>query len=340
MNIRNRKQLREYAAESLGSARSDPRMIALIYGGIACGLSLLSTVLSFVLSNRIADTGGLGNMGLRSALSTAKYVLPIIQTVVVLSLELGYCSAALRILRRRAAGPSDLTEGFRRFGPMIRSVLLQGLLFFGIAIGAMYASTYLFMLLPAADTFYDLMMPVLESMTTLSAPVTIDEATLEQAMSALMPMLWIFAGVYCVVATPLIYSFRMVNFCLADDDRPGALMAMGRSRQMMRGNRVALFRLDLGFWWYYLLQILISLIAYGDVLLPMLGVTLPWSETVSYFLFYVLSLVIQLAVYCFFMNRVQVTYAAAYEALKPQPHPQSGGVVLGNIFDLAKDQEE
>jgi hypothetical protein len=91
----------------------------------------------------------------------------------------------------------------------------------------------------------------------------------------------------------------------------------------MRRNRFALFRLDLNFWWYYLLQVLVLAVCYGDMLLPLVGITLPWSDTVSYFVFLSLSLALQFAVYYFFLNPVAVTYATAYEALLPKQQEET-----------------
>lgn len=321
MTIHNRRQLRRQAAQSLAAAGEQARLVPLIYGGITCALALLSTVISFLLNDRIAETGGLSNMGLRSILSTVQFLLPIVQMVVLMSLELGYHRFALNTIRGRRANSRDLLEGFRRFGPLLRSVLLQSLIYGAIAIAAMYISSFIFMALPVSRPFYALMQPILDSVTVMDAGSVpaLDEATLTAAMNAMMPMVWIFAGVFFLASLPVIYSFRMTSYYLADDARPGALAALRRSRWMMRRNRIALFKLDCGFWWYYGLQVLVSLICYGDLLLPMVGITLPWSDTVSYYVFYVLSLVVQLAVIYFFMNRVQVTYAAAYEALTPRP---------------------
>ena len=57
-------------------------------------------------------------------------------------------------------------------------------------------------------------------------------------------------------------------------------------------------------------------------MLSLIGVTFPWSDTVSYYLFYALYLLMQLALYYFGMNRVYAVYAVAYDALMedlPQP---------------------
>ena len=68
-------------------------------------------------------------------------------------------------------------------------------------------------------------------------------------------------------------------------------------------------------------------------ILAALGVKLPWSEDVSFFLFYGAYLAAQFAVYYFLRGRVEVTYALAYDALRPRER-QENGVVLGNIFQM------
>ena len=121
---------------------------------------------------------------------------------------------------------------------------------------------------------------------------------------------------------PLYYRMRMVDFALVDDPGRGAFHAIVKSRQLMRRNCFALFRLDLSLWWFYAAQVVISLVYYGDLLLSLIGVTFPWNDTVSYYLFYALYLVMQLALYYFGMNRVYAVYAVAYDALMedlPQP---------------------
>jgi hypothetical protein len=77
-----------------------------------------------------------------------------------------------------------------------------------------------------------------------------------------------------------------------------------------------MFRLDLSFWWYYLLHALLVAICYGDQLLPVLGIQLPWSKNVGFFLFYVVSLLCQLALYVAARNKVEATYVLAYDALR------------------------
>ena len=133
-----------------------------------------------------------------------------------------------------------------------------------------------------------------------------------------MNRLW-FGVALLVLFVPVYYNYRMTSFCLADDPRHGALLALHRSKIMMRRNRFDLLKLDLSLWWFYLLQLLISVICYGDVACGMLGIQLPWSGEFSSYFFFVLSMILQLVTYYFLMNRVSVTYAVVYESLRQPP---------------------
>ena len=105
---------------------------------------------------------------------------------------------------------------------------------------------------------------------------------------------------------------------------------------MMKGNCLKVMRLDLSFWWYYLLSFVATAVAYGDVLLAWAGISLPWSETVGYFLFYGIYMVIRFGLFYFFLARVTAAYALTYDVIRPRSAPTQG-VVLGNIFDLARE---
>lgn len=322
MNIRDRSAIHQTAEHSLANAKGDPKKILLIYLAIITGLSLAVAGVSILLSNRIADTGGLGNMGLRSVLSTAKSVLPLVQSVILLGLEMGYYTMALNITRGEPISNDTLFGGFRRFFPLLRAQILLSFLYLGLGLLAVYPGAYIFLMLPISEGFYEVLTPIMESASQLTGTVTIDEASMIAVSEAMEPALWIMGGLFLLLFIPTSYRYRMVTFRLIDQSRPGALRAMRESRAMMHRNRFALFRLDLSLWWFYALQGLTVALCYSDMLLPMLGITLPWSESVSYFVFLCLSLLVQFVVYYLFMNRVSVTYAAAYGALLPKEQPQ------------------
>ena len=318
MNIRDRRSIHQTADHALEQAQSDSRKILLIYLGVVTALSLAASALSVLLSNRIADTGGLGNLGLRSILSTGQAILPLVQMLILLGFKMGYCNTVLRISRGQHISQQTLYGGFRRFFPLLRATILQYFLYFALAFLCMYIGIYIFLMFPVSRQFYDLMMPLMDSASALKGTLTLDEATMIAAYRAMIPLLWIFLGLFLLVFIPMHYNFRMVTYRLIDEPYPRARLALRESRIMMHRNRFALFQLDLSFWWFYGLQLLVMVLCYGDMLLPLCGIELPFSETASYFLFLALSLALQFAVYYFAMNRVAVTYAVAYTALLPE----------------------
>lgn len=336
MNVKNPRAIRTAAQEAL-AVHQDPQRIPLVYAGISALLSLAVTVISYIISQNIDQMTGLANMGTRAILSTVKTTLPLVQLVFLLVWEMGYQMCALRLARRRYAECWDLKNGFSKFGALLRTKLLTAVVYIGLGIATMYASVFIFMALPISTAFYEIVTPMLESTSLLNNTIVFDEATLAAASAAVWPLFLICAVVFLVVGLPIFYSFRMVNFCIADNSQRSGLTILKESRTMMRGNRMKLFKLDLSFWWFFLLEGLIRVLAYLDVLLPMAGITLPWSDTISFYGCYILSLAAQVAVYWAYLNRVTVSRAVFYDAIRPE-NP-TGGVTLGNIFDFAKEQQ-
>ena len=337
MNVKNTRTIRTAAVEAL-AVHKDPQQIPLIYAGFSALLSLAVTIICYIISLKIDQMTGLSNMGTRAVLSTVKSTLPVAQLIFLMGWEMGYQMCALRLARRRYAEPGDLKDGFSKFGALLRTKLLTTMVYLGLAIGSMYLSVFIFMMLPISNAFYEIMTPLLDTATILNNGIVIDDATLAAASSAIWPAFLIFAMVFAVLGLPILYSFRMVNFCLADNSRRSALAILNESRTMMRGSKLSLFKLDLSFWWFFLLEGLITVIAYLDSILPMAGITLPWSDTVSYYGFYILSLAGQVLLFRAYLNRVTVSRAVFYDTIRPQT--PTDGVTLGNIFDLAKEQQE
>lgn len=330
MLIPSVRAIKAETAQALRRAR-DPQKLILGYAGITALLSALLTVANAFLSNRIDGTGGLANLGIRSVLSTAQSVLPLIQSIVLLCLEFGYLHAILRLSRGQYADHTDLKVGFRRFGAIARLTLWQYFLIFGICMILFYLSMQIFLLTPWADPLLELLVPLVTEAGT-NAAALMDEAALTQAYRAMVPMLILY-GILCFAAlVPILYRFRMAAFVLLDDPRGRAFAALKASTRLMKRNCFRLFRLDLSFWWYYGLIAVATCISYGDVILPMLGVSLPFSNTVGFYLFFFLYLGMLFAIYYFLRNGVETAYAKAYDAIRDKP--VDDGVVLGNIFDL------
>ena len=330
MDIRNTCQLKEFSAERLANAR-DGQKIVLYYSLITVAVSAAATALSYVLSQQIARTGGLGSMGVRSALTTAQTLLPIVQAVFLMCLELGYLSTMLRIARGQYASPNGMRLGFDRFWVLLRCTLLKGLIFGGVAMASLYVAMMIYMMTPLSNSAVDILMPLVKNAGT--SGILLDDATYAQLMDATMPAMGIFGVLFLVLVAPVFYRYRMADYLIIDRPDTGALAALRDSRMMTKGNRWNLFRLDLSMWWYYAAVLVSTAIGYGDQLLPALGITLSFSDTVSYFLFLGAYLAATFAVYYFLRNRVEVTYALAYDYIRPQD-PENNGAGLGNIFQM------
>ena len=330
MDIRNTRQLKDFSAGRLANAR-DGQKIILYFSLIAIAATALANVASYVLSRQIAKTGGLGSMGVRSALTTAQTLLPLVQAGFLMCLTLGYLATMLRIARGQYASPNGMRLGFDRFWVLLRCTLLKGLIFGGVAMASLYVASMIYMMTPLSNSAVDILMPLVKNAG--ASGIALDDATYAQLMRATAPAMVIFGVLFLALAAPLFYRYRMTDYLIIDRPAAGALAALRDSRMMTKGNRWNLFRLDLSMWWYYAAMLVSIAVNYGDQLLPDLGITLPFSDTVAYFLFFGVYLAMTFVIFYFLRNRVEVTYALAYDSLRPR-EPENNGAVLGNIFRM------
>lgn len=312
MNFRDRSGLTRRAGEALSGPSSAPRKLVLLYAGASAAVLLLVTAANFLLQSQIAGTGGLSGLGMRSMLETAIQVLQLAVNLLMPFWSFGYLSCILRMTRGQRFSLDGMLEGFRNFGPVLRLTLLRSAYFLMIAFLCLYPSMVIFLWTPLSAEFQAIIAPLADQ---TAMGLVLDDATLAAATEAMAPMLLIYGLLFAVMAGPKYYSFRMADYCLMDDPKAGAMAALRRSTAMLFKNRLELLKLDLRFWWFYLLDGLTVALCYTDVLLAMAGITLPLSAEVSYFLFYVLYLAAQLGLYVLARNKVECTYAAGYECL-------------------------
>lgn len=327
------RDLKNTACQQLQKAKNQ-KQIVLLYSALTLGISCVCTLIQFFLSSRISQTGGLAGMNSRSFLSAMSSFLPIVSAIAAMCAGFGYMGGMLRVARGQYASRNALRTGFERFWPLLRLKLLLGAMMLGFTLGASYLTSFLFLLSPFSKGFMDAISPALSGSSLLSGgSLTLDESALNAIYAASGPLIAIFLVVVLAFLVPMLYRYRMADYILYDHPEAGALFALRESRRIMRGSRFSLFRLDISFWWYYLVSLLAGVLAYGDVLLALAGVSLPMDDTAVFALFYLLSLAASFAQLYFLRNRLEVTYALAYEQLKPKEAPQSG-VVLGNIFQM------
>lgn len=317
------KQWPARAARRLKDAPQSTK-ITQIYTGITLGLSLLVMLILWALDGAIAQTSGLGDMGKRTFLSTLQTILPLGQSVFLLCLDLGFVAAMLRVSRGQYVSPQTLRLGFDRFWVLIRATLLQGLVYVLVCLPIAYLALAIYMLTPLGDGMVQAIVPLMtQSLLT-------DEATAAIAQ-AMQPCLAVCACVMALAMGVLSYRYRMVYYILIDKPGTGAMAALRESRQMMKGNKRKLFRLDLRVWWYYAATALTTAAGNLDEIFATLGLSLPVSPEAGYYLTWALSLVLTGLTYRFLRSRAEVTWCFFYDAVRPKETP-SQGIVLGNIF--------
>ena len=327
------RDLKRTAHEKLHNAKNQ-REIILLYAAITLGLGLVILLLQLTLNQKISHTGGLSGMNSRNMLSALSSFLPLVSSIVTMCLAFGYMGGMLRISRGQYASRNALKTGFERFWPLLRLKLLLGAMILGLGFGASYLASLIFMLSPFSDSFMNAVAPAVSGGSLLTGgTITLDETALDAITAASGPLIVIFLALILAFVVPMLYRFRMADYVLYDHPEVGAMYALLASRKMMQGNRWQVFKLDMSFWWYYLITVLAAVLAYGDVLLALVGVSLPMDGTLSYILFYLLSVAATFAQLYFLRNPMEVTYALAYDQLKPREEKQNGAV-LGNIFQM------
>ena len=312
-------QLRAQAEEALRQAAYSPKRLVLIHTAVSLGVALLITVLNFILSRQIAGTGGLAGLGTRSVLETAQSALEFISMVATPFWEIGLIYAVLCWLKGESAGPDSLLQGFRRIGQVILLQLVRGLLFLSLAMGVLNFCIILFMLTPLSGGMAQLMSPLLmEGMSPQQMEAMMSSAEFMAATGeAMLPLMAGVVVLFAAVALPFYYRMRFMEFSLMDGT--GALGALVHSLRMTKKNCLQLVKLDLSFWWYYLLQLLCLVLCYGDLILPALNIHLPFTEDTAFFLFFLLGTACQCLLFWQYRGKVLTTYSMAYRALWQKP---------------------
>ena len=313
MEISDRNECKAEARAALSHATYDPRRLRLIHTGVVLGISLLCILVGFLLENQMKHTAGLGGVGTRAILETVQTLLNGGRLLLLPFWQIGFLYASMNLVRRKPAEPRTLMEGFRRFLPFLRLQLIMGVIYALIVSAAGYAGAMVFVMTPFSDPLMNIDLsgvPEEEALNVLMAAFSKPDV--------MIPLLLIVGVIALVIGLPLAYKFRMANYCLLDDKNGKALRAILMSWRIMWGEIWPLVKLDLSFWWFYLLELLVAAIYYLDLLLPLLGVELPVSREVGMLVSFLVYAGLQLVLYAWKKNEVDVTYAVAYETVKQE----------------------
>lgn len=130
---------------------------------------------------------------------------------------------------------------------------------------------------------------------------------------------WITLLGLCVLTVWFVLRYRLTTYLVCDNPNlPGSWMP-GESARIMKGKMWQFLRVDLSLWWYYLLIFLASAFLYATTLLELARVQVSLSPMAMDALTVVGYGLVSFILEVLFLNRVQLTYIAAYKAL-----PQEG----------------
>lgn len=315
------KQIIARAGQRLENPAYPGRRLAFIHSAIALGCSLVLTLINYFLNHQVAGTGGLGGIGTRTVLQSAQSVLSLGLSICMPFWEYGFVAAAMGYSRQEQVGPKSLLKGFHHFGPLLRLMILQLLLYTLLLTTAVQIASSIVVLTPLGQGMMDTMQLLAEDQAFLQTGVLTEEIMMSLVQAA-MPAYIAGLVLFALVAVPVAYRLRLAAYGVLDGERK-ALRALLSSNRIMRGNCMGFFKLDLRLWWYWVLQLLCSLLAFGDVLLPALGVQLPVGSDGAMFIFYGAQLVLSLLVAWRWRAGVETTYALAYDTLTENARVQN-----------------
>ena len=317
------KSLVKEAKQAVAAASYSPKKLAALHTGISAAASLLVALLTYLLNTSIGDATGLDGIGTHAAMETAQSMLQLAFSILAPFWGLGFVAAALHLARQQQATPQTLLSGFRRWAPALRMLLLEGVIYFAITFAAVQLGSFLYMMTPFAAPLNQLLEQLAASGTADTAALT--QLLLELDHGALMGIFWsmipFMALPALAIIVPVSYRLRMAQFILMDQPQVGALFAIVLSFRLMKKNCLKLFVLDLRFWWFYALEVVVQILCYGDLLLPLVGVELGMDGVLASFLFYALALVGQTGLYVWQKPQVFTSYALFYDGLLPKEQP-------------------
>lgn len=315
MNI---KTLKQEAAQILKQTAPDYRKTVLLHSAVSLGILFLINLVSILLNSAIGDTGGLSDIGIRSILGTVQSTLMTASNLLLPFWEAGILYTSIRVARRQETRFSMLTQGFRRFGPLLRFMILWMLICFAVAMICINALSIFAFFIPL-PTELEQAMTSIDLTTVTDSAALYDMLPMEQLMQAVLPLTVIYLLLCFGVILYISYRFRLSQYLLLDETKVRARAALTLSNHLTKGHKKSLLMLDLSFWWYYLLQALMTVLVYTPELLSAAGISLPLSadaiNVVSYGVYCIASLILTY----FAGAYVQTANACAYDHLRSIP---------------------
>lgn len=294
--------LKQSAAQSLAAAGNSPRKLLLIYRGAAAVLSLLVCAVCRFLLQAMNSSGGLSALGTQAVYATVAVVFRLLPVILMPFWSAGLYRGLLLLSRGEDAPKETLLEGFRRFGPVLSAGIFRLVQYAVAGFVAVYLGWQLFLCTPLAQPLYTALLSGAEELSIA-----------QLSTGAQLVCGGMILAVFALLSAPVFYRYRMVEFAIMDGAT--GLQALLLSSAMMRRRRLKLLRLDLSFWWIWVLLLLGGLAANAPTLLGLPGELTYWGCAMG-------GLVAQVAVYALAMPKAMLTYAHCYEEFRKEPEPE------------------
>lgn len=323
MNLIRVSTVKNQAARILREKSPQFRKTVLLHGAVSMGFLLITALVGFFLNRAMADNQGLSAMGNTAILRTAQVMLTLIGNILLPFWEIGVLYTAVRAVRGESTEFPWLARGFHRLGLVIRYFLLWFVILMAVGLACSNVIMAMTMLLPAPRAISDALSSVDPAAYTDFALMfedilkALSQVPKTQLLLYFVPMGILYVAAYITLLIMLSYRFKMSRYLLLDETPMRAKKTLGTSNRITKGERGNLFKLDLSFWWYYLLQIVVAAIVYLPDILSAAGVTLPVDANTANLLAYVVYCVFSLLLAWSAGAYYQTTIACAYETLKP-----------------------
>ena len=319
MAILNTRELKYRGAAVADRFRPETGKLVLLYCGVMALLGLGSNGLNLYLNSQISQTGGLGGLGMRSMLQTIQSVLNYVNIFFGPFWSAGFLLAMLGMVRGSAPRADDLTGGFRRFGRIFSGMIFQLMVTILLVVGAANVASILFSMTPTGMRFAELMQQLASDPGFVTGDINLELVPLEELFQGLSWLLGLTMVLFLPFHIRISYSFRMATYLMVE--RPiGGFQAHFESIRLMRGHKWQIFKLDLSYWWYYVLGLLIAAVGYLDVILGLAGVVVPVNEMVLFFGTLAAYFVLLTGLYLWKKCEVDAAYVLAFEEIAyPEP---------------------
>ena len=308
----NLSQIRQEAAQRLREDGNNFSKLVLVNAAVTTAVSLLVILLSSF--QYIRSDGGLSTMDTQILLSTVLTLLQLVSIIAAPFWDAGLVFCSLQQARGQRSTPKMLAEGFLRWGPITVSLLVRWLIYSIISTVCAFAGILFLTILPFPSSV----------ITDMIMNANFIEANQDVQIFLGIYLLLYFASL-CALLVPRLYLHRQTVYRIMDDDFCGGARAVDHSCILMKGNRGKLLLLDMSFWWFYILDIGISVLAIVDLLLDAANISLPLSAETASFIFPIAALLARFVLYWLAKPKLMLSYALfyrnAYEESLKKPEP-------------------